>query len=96
MRKIFFLLFAFHISLFTVAQIPEFKTYPTHWWVGMKNPKVQVMLHGNAIANADEYTINYPGVKLEKINIVENANYLLLLLKRNVPNHGCLKKSRFA
>src|SRR5687767_4692522 len=78
MKRAFLLFLASHISLLTLSQTAEYGTYPTHWWVGMKNSKVQLMLHGNAIENADEYTINYPGVKLEKINIVENANYLFL------------------
>ena len=45
----------------------------------MKWNKVQVMIHGDAIANAAKgYTINYPGVKIEKVNKVENVNYVFL------------------
>jgi glycosidase len=44
----------------------------------MKWNKVQIMIHGNDIANGDAYTINYPGVKLEKVNKVENKNYVFL------------------
>ena len=45
----------------------------------MKWNKVQVMVHGAAIANAAKgYTINYPGVKIEKVNKVENVNYVFL------------------
>ncbi len=79
MKKIFLVfIFNFLFLIVIFSQTEVYKCYPTHWWVSMKNPKIQVMLHGNAIANADEYSINYPGVKLEKINIVENANYLFL------------------
>ncbi|MBA2250809.1 MAG: glycoside hydrolase family 13 protein [Chitinophagaceae bacterium] len=60
------------------AQTDGYKCYPTSWWVGMKNPKLQLMLHGDAVANANGYTINYPGVKIEKINKVENENYVFL------------------
>jgi len=54
------------------------QTYPTHWWVGMKNPKLQLMLHGKDIGLATSFKINYPGVQLEKVNKVENNNYVFL------------------
>jgi glycosidase len=58
-----------------------YQCYPTNWWTGMKWNKVQVMIHGDAIANAaGGFSINYPGVKLEKINKVENTNYVFLNL----------------
>ena len=54
------------------------KIYPTHWWAQMKNPELQIMMHGKNIGNADAYTINYPGVKLVKVNKVENPDYVFL------------------
>lgn len=51
--------------------------YPTHWWVGMKNQKLQLILHGNNAAT-NNYSINYPGVRLVKVNKVENKNYVFL------------------
>ena len=47
-------------------------------WVGMKNPNLQIMIHGKGVGNGDAYTINYPGVKLIKVNKVENKNYVFL------------------
>lgn len=44
----------------------------------MKWHKVQIMIHGNDIGNANAYTINYPGVKLDKAEKVENKNYVFL------------------
>ena len=45
----------------------------------MKNSKLQLMLHGDAIANAKGgFTISYPGIKIEKVNKVENVNYVFL------------------
>jgi neopullulanase len=58
--------------------IDYFNTYPTHWWVGMKNPKLQLILHGENIGLASTVSINYPGVKIEKVNKVENKNYIFL------------------
>ncbi len=78
MKKIcFFILLNFcFANIF--AQIQSYNCYPTNWWTGMKWNKVQIMIHGNDIGNGDAYTINYPGVKLEKINKVENKNYVFL------------------
>jgi glycosidase len=79
MKKItLFLLITFYFCSNLSAQNNSYKCYPTNWWVGMKWNKVQIMIHGNDIANGDAYTINYPGVKLEKVNKVENKNYVFL------------------
>ncbi|MEI2737326.1 MAG: alpha-amylase family glycosyl hydrolase [Chitinophagaceae bacterium] len=58
--------------------IDMFGVYPTHWWVGMKNPKLQVMLHGENIGLFTKISIAYPGVKIEKISKAENKNYIFL------------------
>ncbi|MDO7849436.1 alpha-amylase family glycosyl hydrolase [Hymenobacter sp. M29] len=50
---------------------------PTNWWVGMKNPNVQLIVHGPG-AGTLAYTVNYPGVKLVKTSTVENPNYAFL------------------
>jgi len=79
MRKIIFSVVLFLISLSGFTQHSGYKCYPGNWWVGMKWNKIQVMIHGDAIANAaGGFTINYPGVKLGKVNKVENLNYVFL------------------
>jgi glycosidase len=78
MKTILFLLSANLLVLTGFAQVNKIDCYPTDWWVGMKNPKLQIMIHGKNVANGNGYTINYPGVKLEKIHKVENANYIFL------------------
>lgn len=62
----------------TFAQTAEIKSYPTNWWVGMKNPKLQLMVHATDIGNATGFSTNYPGIKIEKVNKVENKNYVFL------------------
>jgi neopullulanase len=52
--------------------------YPTHWWVGMKNPNVQLMVHAKDIGTASTATINYPGIRVRKVHQVENKNYLFI------------------
>lgn len=79
MKKItFFILATFYFCSNLSAQNASYHCYPTNWWTGMKWNKVQIMIHGNDIGNGDTYLINYPGVKLEKINKVENKNYVFL------------------
>ena len=74
-RIIVYLLFTFTIHV--VFAQDSYKCYPTNWWTGMHWNKVQVMVHGDAIAIAAKgYSINYPGVKLIKINKVDLLNNL--------------------
>ncbi|MEI7964688.1 MAG: alpha-amylase family glycosyl hydrolase, partial [Chitinophagaceae bacterium] len=73
------LLITISLSGFTLAQNNAYTCYPGNWWAGMKWNKVQVMVHGNSIGQwANAISINYPGVRLEKINKVENENYVFL------------------
>ncbi len=44
----------------------------------MKWNKIELMIHGNDVGNANGYTIIYPGVTLKKINKVENKNYVFI------------------
>src|SRR5215212_632062 len=65
----------------SAAQVSELERIePMFWWVGMKNPKLQLVVHGNRIAEKT-VTLNYPGVKLVRANKVENPNYLFLDLE---------------
>ena len=78
MKKFYFLLvFAVTILISNAQEAALPRCYPTHWWAGMKNTKLQLMLHGDNIA-AHNFTLNYPGVKLVKTNKVENKNYVFL------------------
>jgi neopullulanase len=79
MKKIVLLPFLFFFY-FAIAQ-NEIKVYPSSWWVGMKNPHLQLMLHGTRIGTAKKnISINYPGIVLESIQTVKNPNYLFLNL----------------
>ena len=52
---------------------------PTNWWTGMKNPELQLMLHGTDIASS-ELSIDYPGVLVTQIKRTDNPNYLFVYL----------------
>ncbi len=79
MKKYVLIIVLINFSGFLNAQTAGVDCYPANWWTGMKWNKVQVMIHGDAIANAaGGFNINYPGVKLEKVHKVENSNYVFL------------------
>ncbi|MGI8598696.1 MAG: glycoside hydrolase family 13 protein [Chitinophagaceae bacterium] len=78
MKKFFCLTIAIFTCVLVYAQ--EYKltgVYPTHWWVGMKNTKLQIMLRGANIAE-NTITLSYPGVQLVKVQKVDNRNYVFL------------------
>ena len=52
---------------------------PTNWFVGMKNPSLQLMVYGEGIASAD-VTTDYAGVKVDSIVRLDSPNYLLVYL----------------
>ncbi|HEY0677775.1 MAG TPA: glycoside hydrolase family 13 protein [Chitinophagaceae bacterium] len=51
--------------------------WPTHWWVGMKNPNLQLMVRGMNVRTV-KFSVVYPGVKLVKVTKSENNNYAFL------------------
>jgi neopullulanase len=52
---------------------------PAFWWVGMKNPELQLIVHGKDISKS-QVAINYAGVRIKEKTVVENPNYLFLTL----------------
>ncbi|MFD1469231.1 alpha-amylase family glycosyl hydrolase [Hymenobacter caeli] len=52
---------------------------PTFWWVGMKNPHLQLLVHGPGIG-ASLASLRYAGVALDGIQKLENPNYLVVNL----------------
>lgn len=52
---------------------------PLHWWVGMENPELQILMYGNDIGELTP-RIDYPGVRMKRIQKVENDNYLFVYL----------------
>jgi glycosidase len=50
---------------------------PPNWWIGMKNPTLQLLVYGKSISKS-QVEINYPGVKFVKKHLVENPNYLFI------------------
>ncbi|MBQ8127767.1 MAG: glycoside hydrolase family 13 protein [Prevotella sp.] len=53
---------------------------PTDWYVGMKNPQLQLMVYGSGIRNVKTVTTDYPGVAIDSIVRLDSPNYLLVYL----------------
>ena len=77
-EKVYFISFpCFHLY-FAFAQ-NEIKIYPSNWWVGMKNPHLQLMIHGNNIGRNRVYQIRISGSQNWTAHSKTiNPNYLFL------------------
>jgi len=75
-KSLLFVLILVTISL--SAQIERVE--PAFWWVGMKNPQLQLLVHGTEICNR-QVTIQYPGIKIVKVNRACSPNYLFVSLE---------------
>ncbi|OYT90870.1 MAG: alpha-amlyase [Burkholderiales bacterium PBB3] len=53
---------------------------PPNWWVGMKSPALQLMVHGERIAELSP-SLRYPGVRLLGVQKTDNPNYLFINLQ---------------
>jgi glycosidase len=53
---------------------------PMNWWVGMKWSDVQVMVHGDRIAEL-EPALAYAGVRIASVERTDNPNFLFVNLK---------------
>ena len=80
MKRLALLLFAF--SLMPLAQGAAVRIdhiEPLNWWVGMKSPQLQIMVHGDKLAELTP-RIRHPGVTLTGVERTNNRNYLFLNL----------------
>jgi len=72
-------LFFFSLSSFSQESI---NVYPTHWWVGMKNPKLQLLIRAKNIKTGSRVLLTpYQGVKIVNVHSFENPNYLTVDLE---------------
>jgi glycosidase len=72
MKKLLFFLLA-SISLY--AQ--DLRIEPLNWWVGMKNTKLQLLVHGKDLKGS-EVISKKPGLKIVKVNQADSPNYLFI------------------
>ena len=53
---------------------------PLSWWVGMKDDRLQLMVHGDRVAEL-EPALQHAGVSIESVERVANPNYLFINLR---------------
>ncbi len=82
MKKVTFISLLVFISLLITpgisAQIQHLE--PPFWWAGMKNPNLQLMVHGKDISK-HTVELSYDGVSIQSVSSVENPNFLFIDLK---------------
>ena len=64
---------------------------PTDWYVGMKNPQVQLMVYGKGIRDVQSVTTDYPGVVIDSLVRLDSPNYLLVYLNLSGAQPGTMK-----
>ncbi len=78
--RYFSLFFLFLLSLQPLSAQSQIQHIePPNWWTGMIHNEVQVMVHGEKIAELRPQ-VNYQGVTLTQITSSENPNYQFLTL----------------
>ncbi len=82
MKKLVLVLLCGFVFLFAAAS-PNL--YPTHWWTGMKNTSLQLIIHDEGVAaKIPMYKLSAAGMKLAEgitlkmVHRVENPNYIFL------------------
>ncbi|MCD8298015.1 MAG: glycoside hydrolase family 13 protein [Prevotella sp.] len=79
MKKLFLSL-SLLLSVMTMeAAVNIDRIEPADWFVGMKNPTLQLMVYGEGIQAAD-VTTDYAGVKIDSIVRLDSNNYLFVYL----------------
>ena len=73
--------FLFYLILIVSSKAnSQTNVYPTHWWVGMKNSSLQIMVH-NESNLGKQVTIDGKGVSIVKVYQPENKHYLFIDVK---------------
>jgi glycosidase len=79
MKRLLVVLLAVAVYGTTLQAALVNKVEPLNWWVGMKNPNLQLMVHGTNIS-ALTPELTYNGVTLTNVERTANVNYLFLNL----------------
>ena len=83
MRKILLLTAILMANVLTMSAAKKAvitKIEPTDWYVGLKNPQVQLMVYGPSIRDVESVTTDYPGVRIDSLVRLDSPNYLLIYM----------------
>ena len=68
------------LSITTMAAVKIDRIEPTDWYVGMKNPQVQLMIYGDGVGEVGSVSTDYPGVTIDSLVRLDSPNYLLVYM----------------
>lgn len=78
MKRLLFLIYLVTTISGASAQT-NVHAYPTNWWIGMRNPQLQLLFHvPDMQAGYGVFMDPYPGVKVVKTHAFKNTNYFAL------------------
>ena len=83
MRKVLLvtaILMANVLTMSAAKKIVIDRIEPTDWYVGMKNPTVQLMVYGKGIRDVSSVTTDYPDVRIDSLVRLDSPNYLLIYM----------------
>ena len=90
MRKFLLSLSFIMTALGMNAVVKIDRVEPTDWYVGMKDPSLQLMVYGEGIREAQVST-DYPGVRVDSLVRLDSPNYLLVYLDLSGAQPGEMK-----
>lgn len=61
------------------ANVEIKRVEPLHWWVGMQNSELQILIYGDNVG-ATSPEILYEGVSIKDVKKTDNSNYLFIYL----------------
>ena len=89
MKKILLMLAVAMGVITAPAAVKVDRIEPTNWYVGMKDPSVQLMVYGQGIRDA-EVTIDHVGVTIDSLVRLDSPNYLLVYLNTSGAQPGTM------
>jgi len=93
MKKLIFigLLLSTALTMSTAKQkVTINRIDPTDWFVGMKNPQLQLMVYGKNVAAVKTVTTDYPGVVVDSVVRLDSPNYLFVYLNLRQAKPGTM------
>ena len=64
---------------------------PADWFVGMKNPTLQLMVYGRGIRDAENVSTDYQGVRIDSLVRLDSPNYLLIYMNVKDAQPGTMR-----
>ena len=81
MRTKMIISFLLILCVFNSFSAEQLNVYPSHWWIGMKNPRLQLMIHSENDLPAKKVTVNHPAIIVKAVHQPENKHYLFVDLE---------------